>query len=157
MPERTNREIHDVSHSWDDNLRRFKDSSLKVCSDALDGRILALHTSAESVDTDPSGEGRALVHTFSYLIVFPSLVTTSVVTVTFTLHFVVLPLSVHSSSSSPFILSVPSSVLPNKVRCASPSLLNSAVTKPPACAASHFPELFAGRSAGSGDELPSEG
>jgi hypothetical protein len=43
-------------------------------------------------------------HTFLYVIVFPSLVASSSVEVTFTLCFVVVPLRVHSSSSPPFTL-----------------------------------------------------
>src|SRR5262245_30010989 len=68
------------------------------------------------------------------------LVTSSSVSVTFTLLFVVLPLSVHSSSS-PRSLYVPVSVCPNMVSFAVPSLKNSAVTFMPPCPAFHLPMI----------------
>src|SRR5207244_4900493 len=95
----------------------------------------------EGVDAAARDEGHAWVRTFLYLMVFAWLVTSSSVAVTFTLDFVVLPLSVHSSSSPPFILYVPWSVCPNMVRFALPSLLNSAVIMPLDPVASHLPTI----------------
>src|SRR5262249_6246606 len=82
-----------------------------------------------------------LVHTFLYLIVVPSLVSSISPPVTLTLPFVVVPLTVHSSSSSPLILYVPWNVFPITVIFAVASLPNSAVILASPSPASHLPTM----------------
>src|SRR5208283_4359198 len=80
---------------------------------------------------------------FLYVIVFPSLVSSSSVALTFILYFEVVPPTVHSSSSLPFTLYVPSTGFLNMgmVSFALPSLPNSAVSLAGATPAPHLPTI----------------